>query len=470
MIDAPVVTAAQGRIRGRGDGEAHAFLGIPYATAGRWAPPRAAGWDGELDARAFGPVAPQPVRPVSVFSHGTTPPAAEQCLSLNLWRPASGEGGLPVLVWIHGGGFAMGWSGASLYHGARLATRERLVVITINYRLGSLGWLCHPELGGANWGLQDQRAALAWVAEHVASFGGDPARVTVAGQSAGALSIMDHLVAPARRVPFARAVLQSPPVFDAAHEPALGHRWAAALSRRATGATDDGCDAEALRALPAERIVALHEELLGDPEFAGTRGGALPMLDAATLPVSPAAAPAARPDVGVLVGDNADEATFFFRATRRPEPDEAGLRAMVAHLPGIEDAEGAIATARAVAPDATTNDLLVRIGTEAMVTGPTARWATARAAAGARVHRYRVDHGPDRDLGATHTAEVPLLFGTYDDGGPGTRMAGDSAASAAASAQVMAAWGGFCRTGDPGWAPAAGTAGDTVRRFGRTPG
>jgi para-nitrobenzyl esterase len=462
-------------VRGRATPDADAYLGIPYAGVERFAPPRPADWEGDRDAGAFGPVAPQPVRPIGTFTHGDLPATDEQCLSLNVWRPAGGAEGLPVLVWIHGGGFALGWSGASVYDGARLAARERLVVITINYRLGSLGWLSHPDLAGTpgapagNWGLLDQVAALRWVRDHVAAFGGDPGRVTLAGQSAGALSIMDHLVGGATAGLFARAAVQSPPVFDAAHDPDLGRRWAEALSRRAGGAR--GFDVEALRRLPAQRVVELHEELLTDPEFAGTRGGALPMLDPATLPASPEAAPAARPDVDVLVGTTADEGTFFFRAARRPEPDEAGLLAIVGHLPGVVDAAAAIAAHReraaAEGASAGANDVLVRIATEAMVAGPTARWAAARAAGGGRVFRYRVDHpGPDPDLGAIHTVEVPLLFGTFDDGGPGARLAGPGPASEAASRAVMAAWGAFVRDGDPGWPALVPDGEPAIEQFG----
>src|SRR6187200_553583 len=476
MSGTPVVQLPQGRVRGRTrPSGAAAFLGIPYARVERFAPPLPAQWAGDLVADTPGPAAPQPRRPIAQFTHGEPPGTDEQCLSVNVWTPPGGGEGAPVLVWIHGGGFAVGWSTASLYDGARLAAEQGIVVVSLNYRLGSLGWLAHPDLAprpgapAANWGLQDQVAALRWVHDHVAAFGGDPSRVTLAGQSAGALSVMDHLVGGATHGLFARAILESPPIFDAAHDPDLGRRWAEALARAAGG----GDDLAMLRALPAQRVVELHEELLGDPEFRGTGGGALPTIEAATLPVAPADAPAARLDVEVLIGTTADEATFFFRAAgRRPEPDEAGLLAMVAHLPGVQDAAAAIARARADAAAAgapqDTNSTLVRIATEAMVAGSTARWAAARVAAGGRVHRFRVDHaGADPDLGAIHTVEVPLVFGTYDDGGPGTRLAGDGPRSATVSGQMMAAWGAFVRGEGPGWPLLEPGAGDeSMRVFG----
>ena len=131
---------------------------------------------------------------------------------------------------------------------------------------------------------------------------------------------------------------------------------------------------------------------------------------------------------------------------------------MVEHFPGVTDGAATIAAEReraaATGAPADANSLLVRIGGDALVAAPTAAWAARRAATGARVHRFRVDHpGPDPDLGAMHTADVPLLFGTYGDGGPGTRMAGDTPRAAAVSAAVMVAWGAFVRGEEPGWAP-----------------
>ncbi|MCW2996086.1 MAG: hypothetical protein JWQ18_3581, partial [Conexibacter sp.] len=317
MSMGPVVHLVEGSVRGRATALGNVFLGIPYAREARFEPPRPIAWTGYRDALEPGPAMPQPRRPMATFTHGEPPPMDEGCLALNVWTPEHRDGPLPVLVWIHGGGFAMGWSTASLYDGARLAAAGPMVVVSINYRLGSLGWLAHPEIG-ANAGRLDQLAALRWVKDNISGFGGDPERVTLAGQSAGALSVMGLLVAPGAEALFARAIVQSPPIFDAAHDPELGRAWAEALSAAAGGVGD--FDRAALERLPAAEVVALAEALLTTPAFAGTRGGALPMLDPATLPVSPADAPGAMPDVPVLAGANADEATFFFRAGGRAEP------------------------------------------------------------------------------------------------------------------------------------------------------
>ena len=475
----PVVETAAGRLNGRHAGEAIAFRGIPYAMAPRFAPPGPfPAWAGVRDAGSPGPAAPQPRRPAATFTHGELPGTDEECLGLNVFSPEL-RGRRPVFVWLHGGGFAIGHAAASLYSGVRLAADAGAVVVTVNYRLGSLGWLGHPDLAAgagaaaANWGLLDQIAALEWVRENIEAFGGDPGSVTLAGQSAGALSAMDLLVAPQAAGLFARAVLQSPPLGDVAQAPSVAIGWAEALSAAAGGTGK--FDAAHLRGLDAERIVALHEELLEQPAFRGTRGGALPTLDPGSLPASPIEVPGASPEVDVLIGHTAQEGTFFFRAPWRPSPPPERIPAVVAHLCHADDPDAILDRyrERAVAAGAPSDplSLLVDIATDAMIAEPLARWASARAGAvGARsaVHRYRVDHrGAGAELGATHTVEVPLLFGTWRDGGPGERLGGQVPGADGVSAELVTAWSRFTQGEDPGWPSVApdGSAPD-VRVFG----
>ena len=479
----PMVEIVAGRLSGRRAGEAIAFQGIPYATAPRFAPPaQIPGWAGVRDAGSPGPAPPQPRRPAAAFTHGELPGTDEQCLGLNVFAPDL-DGRRPVFVWIHGGGFAIGHAGASLYSGERLAAAADAVIVTVNYRLGSLGWLGHPALArgpdtpAANWGLLDQIAALEWVRENIAAFGGDPGQVTLAGQSAGALSAMDLLVAPNAAGLFRRAVLQSPPLGDVAQAPAVAMRWAEALSAAAGGTGE--FDAPHLRGLEAEQVVALHEDLLEHPAFRGTRGGALPTIDPGGLPASPVDVPGAGPAVDVLIGHTAQEGTFFFRAPWRPSPPTERIPAVVAHLCHTEEPNAVLGRyrERALAAGAPHDplSLLVDVATDAMVAGPLARWAAARAGAvGGRsvVHRYRVDHpGAGPELGATHTVEVPLLFGTWQDGGPGERLAGQSPGAAAVSGELVTAWSRFAHGEAPGWPPVApGQSVPDVRVFGSTSG
>jgi para-nitrobenzyl esterase len=368
-----------------------------------------------------------------------------------------------VLVWIHGGGWVTGWSGVDTYDGALLAAAAGAVVVTVNYRLGSLGWLHHPSLAddptgpSGNWGLLDQLAALRWVKANIRAFGGDPARVTLGGQSSGAANVADMLVAPGADGLFWRALLHSAPFGESGNDPRRGRSWAEDLADEL-----ELPNVAALRSAPAQRIVAAHEQLLGEGHWRGTRGGAWPTLDAATLPASPAERPDARPSIDVLVGTTRDEATFMFRAGGRLEPDAAQLRAIVGQINGVEDPDGLIERYAALGGGLDANTLLVQIITEEQFRAPAARWAHARTRAGGDVHLFRVDHSaPDADLGALHTVDVPLLFGTFASGEIARRFVGDDVESRAVSSAMATQWGAFLHGDDVGW-PALAAGGKSL--------
>src|SRR5690606_5646839 len=223
----PIVDAPAGKLRGEALDGLHVFKGIPYALppteALRWKPPRPMpAWQDTRDATRFGPACIQPKpRPVSIYAH-ELPATSEDCLFLNIWTPADARGA-PVFVWIHGGALTSGASSEPMYDGAKLAQRG-VVFVSINYRLGVLGYLAHPALSAesrrnisGNYGLLDQIAALRWIQNNIASFGGDPNNVTIAGESAGALSVMYLLAAPDARGLFAKAIVQSGYMISAPH-------------------------------------------------------------------------------------------------------------------------------------------------------------------------------------------------------------------------------------------------------------
>jgi para-nitrobenzyl esterase len=459
-----------GTVRGARDGDAFAFLGLPYARAERLrAPVPAPAWTGELDAGAHGPGAPQPDRPVARFTHGPMPAVDEEhCLNLNVFTPSL-DGSRPVLVWVHGGGSAVGHAAASLYRGARLAQDADVVVVTINYRLGSLGWLCHPDLGSGdrsaagNWGLLDVVEALRWVRQAIAAFGGDPSRVTVAGQSAGALIALDLLAVPEASGLLTRVIAQSPVLADLMQPPERALDWAQALSESVTGTP--GFSATGLRSAPAGRILEAHESLLETPRFRGTRG-AVPTHEPGSLPTCVLDEPSISPQVPLLIGSNADEGTFFFGSPWRPAPPAERIPDVVAHLVSGEDPGEVLERyrkrARRGGGRTDPGGLLAAIATDAMVAEPVRRLALARAGEAhvAPVHLYRVDHpGGGPDLGCTHTTEVPLLFGTWDDGGPGERLGGQAGGAAAVSRALTATWRSFIHGEDPGWAALRGDRG-----------
>ncbi len=264
-VEPPLVAAPAGQVRGKRRGGLNVFRGIPFALAPvgerRWKPPSPVPpWKNVLDATEFGPACIQPRRsPGSIYAE---PLAAvdEDCLSLNIWTPGDAKDA-PVFIWIHGGSLIWGASSEPLYDGTKLAERG-LVVVSVNYRLGVFGYLAHPELSAespdgvsGNYGLLDQIAALRWVRDNIAAFGGDPANVTIAGESAGALSVMYLMAAPSARGLFARAIAQSGYMISTPHlrERRYGERPAEEIGSRLAaklGASDmvslRGMDADAL--------------------------------------------------------------------------------------------------------------------------------------------------------------------------------------------------------------------------------
>src|SRR5580693_3312274 len=264
-----VVSVAQGRLRGVWRGDLWSFSGIPYGRAPtgalRWRPPlEAESWSEIRDASTFGPIAPQSASVPGVTSPAdpaASEPHSEDCLSLNIWTPALPESpteapgrGRPVMVFIHGGGFTSGSGSVFLYRGGELVRNGDAVVVTINYRLGALGFLGHRDLADpdalvGNWGLQDQLAALRWVRDNIAVFGGDPGNVTIFGESAGGFSVATLLGLPAAKGLFRRAIVQSGGVHVHTIEEAerRGDRLAALLGVAR-------CTRDALEGVPAAEL------------------------------------------------------------------------------------------------------------------------------------------------------------------------------------------------------------------------
>ncbi|MEW5813553.1 MAG: carboxylesterase family protein [Actinomycetota bacterium] len=308
--DPALVQTAAGSVRGVVAPDHRLFANIPYATPPvgplRFADPRpVAPWPGVRDGTTFGPRCMQSLGGDIELGRQTD----EDCLSLNVWTPAqSPTKPRAVMVWIHGGAFVNG--SGRIYDARRLAARGDIVVVTLNYRLGALGFLAHPALGApgqvGNYGLADQQAALRWVRDNIAAFGGDPDRVTVAGESAGGMSVCDHLVAPGSRGLFAAAIIQSGPCQAQAALPVAQDRSLAYAADR--GCTDPAAAAQCLRALPADRLrdpVWFYG--IGDDELSG------PVTASAALPRDPIGAIGGTDaqQVPVLIGTNRDEFTLF---------------------------------------------------------------------------------------------------------------------------------------------------------------
>lgn len=424
------------------DGGVRAFLGVPFAAppvgALRWRPPaEPPSWKAPRDATAVGPACPQLTAP----GYARTD---EDCLTLNVWTPPGGAAAKPVIVWIPGGGFVEGSGGYLLYDGALLAAREDAVVVTINDRVGALGFMAHAQLArelgrtaSPSYGLLDQRAALTWVQRNVRAFGGDPKNVTIVGQSAGAFSVCAQLAMPGSRGLFARAVMQSgacadPLYFGAREAEAQGKQFAEAL-----GCSDMTClraksvDA-VLHALPQKRGLVLPPGVWWGPVVDGTELPAVP-LDALRAN--------AGANVPVIVGWNRDEGTLHtisFKSVTRDERD-AFVRA------AFGDAAVAPVAERYARP--TFKESLDSIFTDGAFACEAQRVARVLAGRGAPVYLYQLTHALESPrfhaLGATHNVDLWLLFGNEEAGialAPSERPL---------SHTVMDAWGRFARTGDP---------------------
>jgi para-nitrobenzyl esterase len=308
MAAGPRARTEAGWVAGSASGGVAAYLGIPYAAAPvgglRWRPPRpAARWKGVRAATAFAPACMQ----TGVSMPGETPPkTSEDCLYLNVWTPLHGTvKPAPVMVWIHGGGYANGATSMPLYRGDRLA-RRGVVFVSLAYRLGPFGFLAHPGLtaespsgGSGDYGLMDQIAALRWVRRNIAAFGGDPGRVTILGQSAGAMSVSLLMASPKAAGLFQRAVAQSGGVFEplqlAPSYQLRGAEQEGVAYARSLGAGS----VAALRRLPAEKLLGGLAAQVSHP-----------VIGPAVLPRSPyqAYVEGRQNDVPILIGSNAEEA------------------------------------------------------------------------------------------------------------------------------------------------------------------
>ena len=405
----PTVTVDGGMLAGRVDSADHmlVFEGIPYAAPPvgelRWRPPQpAARWDGVRRADRLGRncMQHQPYGDINPFAAGVS----EDCLNLNVWTQ-SAVGRRPVMVWIHGGGFFAGFGGEERHNGTVLA-RKGIVLVTVNYRLGPLGFLAHPALSAespqrasGNYGILDQIAALQWVRSNIARFGGDPSRVTIFGESAGGMSVGALIGSPLAKGLFHRAILESGTgtggfVARTDSAQATGTRVAAALGVTGT----DASAAARLRALSADSVIAASVRIAGNPG----RPIFWPVVDGWVLPrsVDSAVVLGMANVVPIIVGSNADEPQEVFGAPGR-------------------------AFARLI----------------------TARGAPAYLYQFTRVGEDSVS----RKRGAYHSAEIVFVFGRSRPLDPG---AGHTAYDSTLADAMSDYWAAFAGAGDPNAAPA----------------
>jgi para-nitrobenzyl esterase len=484
-----VVTTLQGKVRGSVADGVYAFLGVPYAAppfgANRLRLPRPAGsWDGVRDATRFGPAPPQVAPPGSVAdSVRDTAATGKDCLNLNVWTPDPGAGGLPVMVWIQGGMFEIG--GQAAYNSIHFA-RDGVVCVVINWRVGADGFL---YLGDgdrdANLGLLDQVAALEWVAENIAAFGGDPANVTVFGESAGAMSIGILLSIPCAEGLFRRAITQS----GAAH-----HAIPAGAAARIGGylAVKLGVPParEAIAAVPVERLLAaqaeLKAELLAHPDPGRWGAGVVasvmpfqPVIDGEVIPAAPIEriAVGSGAQVDLIAGTNTDDWRLFRVITGEIDQitdqiltgpvDVYGYQALAAYgLP----AEKALAAYRDAYPGASPGDLLAAVTADWWMRIPALRLADAHANGPSGTYMYESawpSPALGGRLGAFHGLEIPFVFDTLSKDAPLFGPFLGEAPPQELADTMHGAWVSFATNGDPGW-PDYDLSRRATMRFGTT--
>jgi para-nitrobenzyl esterase len=470
----PEARTAAGRVRGRAEGGLAVFRGMPFAQPptgpARFAAPRPpAAWDGVREAFSFGSPPPQS------SSYGPAPrPADDDWLTVNVWtRDPDPAARRPVLVWIYGGAFKVGSADAPGYDGACLAREGGLVLVTFNYRTGVEGF-AHLQGAPANRGLLDQVAALEWVRENIAAFGGDPDRVTVFGQSAGAASVAALLAMPRAAGLFGQAIAQSVPgiCHSAPLAADIGQAIAAELGLRATTADLSGADPMRLVAAAdaVDRKLSQYQDRWG--RAAHTASPFAPVVDGEVLPATPwqAVAAGAAREVRLIAGHNRDESRLFLAMSGRlgAITDEEAAQSLRALGPG-PDGERAY---RAAFPGASAESLYELVQSDWVFRMPTQRLAEAQAAGRGVAYLYELVWAAPANggiLGACHGLDGPLVFGNLDEGFA-ARLIGPLPCPAAeeVSAQFRTAWTRFAATGDPGW-PAYDPRQRLTRVFGLPP-
>lgn len=445
-----IITTQYGKVEGKREGEIYVWKGIPYAASPtnhlRFCPPQPPkSWDGIREAKNFAPGALQPQREVMKFLGDSPSSTSEDCLYLNVWSPGVDKKNRPVLVWIHGGSFIAGSGSSNLYDGASFAEQGDLVVVTINYRLGIFGFLHLGELGdekyvgSGNCGLLDQVAALKWVNENIEFFGGDPNRVTIFGESAGALSVGTILSMPSAKGLFNQAILQSG---------AARHRL---NTEKATKVTEkllselqiEKDELYKLDSIPAETLLRASTTIpllsLG------------PVVDGISVPIDPetALSEGAAKDIPILIGTTLDEWRLFtFFDDRWKQMDENGLLEVFEQSFGLlwpKISDGLLESGEL------NQTLYEKAMTDYIFTYPAIYLSECQVKQDTPVWMYRFDYQStafDGKLKSFHALEIPFVWNTIRKTET-ERLTGNAPERLKLANQMHQAWIAFAHNGNP---------------------
>jgi para-nitrobenzyl esterase len=447
----PVVETAHGKIRGRVVNRVSAFQGIPYGAptggANRFLPAaKPKNWSGVLDTVEWGPEAPQGPHTEIPEVAATIPKTgiSEDCLRLNVWTTSLDRNAKrPVMLWLHGGGFTSGNGSYTMYNGANMARQHDVVMLSVNHRLNSFGFLYIPEIGGSqfekasNVGILDVVTALEWVRDNIASFGGDPNNVTIMGQSGGAGKVSTLMAMPSAKGLFHRAIIQSGANL-------AGITKVDAMKTAITLMSSLGVrTAEELQKVPMDTLI---QATLNMQAALG------PVVDGKTLPAGPfdPSAPDMSANIPVLIGTTEYEITFF--PTTKYDPlDDAALRAsfkQTTRAASDADVEALIATYRKGRPGLTNLDYSLILASDNF-RGRVITQAERKAVQKAPVYLYYFTwQSPVREgkLKSFHTLEIPFVLANVDEA---TTMTGTDQNRLALQERMSTAWAAFARSGNP---------------------
>jgi para-nitrobenzyl esterase len=456
---APIAQTSAGKVRGSMNGTVSVFKGIPYAasTAGanRFAPPRKREpWSGVRDATRLGDKSPQNSTPWLMKEEAVSlsdEPQSEDCLHLNVWTSGLRDAKKrPVMVWFHGGGFSSGSGGNTRYEGSNLATRQGVVLVTVNHRLNTFGHLYLAELttdpsfaDSGNVGMLDIVAALEWVRDNITEFGGDPGNVTVFGESGGGGKVSTLMAMPAAAGLFHRVIAQSGVSLRQMPRAVATNNAKAVLKQLGIEPTEI---ATKLRSVPQAQMLEAINTMKPPPGFS-------PVVDGRSLSRNPfdPDAPAISANVPILLGSNYTEVTFFPDTPLDPI-DEATLHQRVKQYTRVDDAgaDKLIALYRKTRPDITTEHLYQIIASDYWMTTDVVTQAERKAAAGkAPAYVYHFEWpSPARGgkLRSVHSVEIPFVF---DNVHLAEILTGHGPDQTMLAATLSGAWARFARTGDP---------------------
>jgi para-nitrobenzyl esterase len=454
VVSEDIVRTKAGLLRGAREDGLLVFRGVPYAKPPigdlRFMPPQPMpAWSDARDATADGPIAPQGRSRLAHIMGDFERPQSEDCLTLNLWTPAADGGKRPVVLWIHGGAFSSGAGSIPWYSGASFARNGDMVAVSINYRLGALGFLHLPGVSPGNLGLLDQVMALRWVRDNIAAFGGDPDNVTVIGQSAGAASIALHMVMPSAQGLFRRAILQSTP-FGRMTRRAVDAKRIGSRLLEVLGLKPE--EAARLKTMPVDKILPAQGEVARlEKRFADAAAPFFPVVDGTIVPgdVAPALKAGAGKDIDVMIGTTREEMAAFYSIDKdvQTATSDQVMGVFERIFPG--QARTYYDEIRAIRAASSSTAILGELYADQVFRMGSLRYAEAREQQGSPAYVFQFDwQSPSFE--SCHCLEIPFMFDNFANWPDSPMLRGAKADEIAAIGQAMhKAWIAFARTGDP---------------------